>query len=69
MAAENCPNGATQSGSGTNWEMSVVGRAVRLGNRDWLENMTFYLNGRARDPKEMPEPDWMAITPGLGGRR
>ncbi|MCP2309929.1 polymorphic toxin-type HINT domain-containing protein [Kitasatospora paracochleata] len=57
---------APQSGSGTNWEMSVVGRAVRMGDRDWLQNMDFYLNG-AKVNGEMKEPDWATITPGLKG--
>lgn len=37
-----------QSGNGTAWELATVGRAVRLGNRDW-SSIDWYWRGKKHD--------------------
>ncbi|WP_158515476.1 polymorphic toxin-type HINT domain-containing protein [Kitasatospora sp. MBT63] len=60
------PGKAADSGYGTTWEMSVIGKACRVGDRDWSK-IDFYLGGKLVPKKEMTEPAWRNVTPGLNG--
>jgi RHS repeat-associated protein len=55
---------ATQSGYGTAWEMSVVGRNIMLGNRSW-DSINWYWNGL---PATMHVPDFTALRKAAGIR-
>ncbi|SNX62823.1 RHS repeat-associated protein [Streptomyces sp. TLI_55] len=55
---------ATQSGYGTAWEMSVIGRNVMLGNRSW-DSINWYWNGM---PATMHIPDFVGIRKAAGIR-